>query len=75
VKLETPVEDPLRVETCSVTQINKFVSLMVEFILLVALTQQDTNNKNKNIIISVPSINSGARDNILYTNNLSHRTV
>jgi hypothetical protein len=35
-KLETPEDDLLRVETCSVTQINmKAVALTVKFVLLV----------------------------------------
>jgi hypothetical protein len=43
----TPEDNPLRVKTCSVTQINnKDVVLTAEFVLLVVLMHQDVNNKN-----------------------------
>jgi hypothetical protein len=48
VQLATPEDNPLRVETCNATQINKkkIVALTAEFVLLVVLTQQVANNNN-----------------------------
>lgn len=51
--LETPEDDLLRVETCSVTKLIKIVALTVKLVLSVVLTQQDANNINKKNILPV----------------------